>query len=249
MTNVALVTGAAGGIGACIAARLAEDGMDVAVLDLDEASCVETVEAVQKTGRRSLPVAVDVTDEKSVASAMSRVVRELGPPLVLVNNAGVMRSRMMHRMSLEEWELVMHVNLRGAFLMSREIAPFMRDARWGRIVNLSSMGALGLVGGANYASAKAGVQGFTKSLALELGPFNVTVNAIAPGFVVTDMTRGVASDAGITVEEMEADMVQDIPVGRAGTPDDIANAAAFFVDERSSFVSGQVLYVAGGPKA
>jgi 3-oxoacyl-[acyl-carrier protein] reductase len=248
MTTVAVVTGAARGIGAEIAIRLAEDGMDVAILDLDEDNCRETADAVEKLGRRALPAMVDVTDESSVSAAVARVAEELGPPLVLVNNAGIMRSRMVHRMTLADWEVVMDVNLRGAFLMSREIVPFMRKAKWGRIVNLSSMGALGLVGSANYASAKAGVQGFTKSLALELGPCNVTVNAIAPGFVVTDMTRSVANDSGVTVEGLEADMIRDIPVGRAGTPGDIAHAAAFFVDERSSFVSGQVLYVTGGPK-
>jgi len=207
------------------------------------------VSAVQAMGRRALAVTVDVTDEASVAAAVGRVADELGSPQVLVNNAGVMRSRMVHRMSVAEWELVLDVNLRGAFLMSRQVAPFMRDARWGRIINLSSTGALGLVGGANYSSAKAAVQGLTKTLALELGAFNVTANAIAPGFVVTEMTRSMAEEVGVTVEEMEADMVKSIPVGRAGTPEDIAQAVAFFADERSSYVSGQVLYVAGGPKA
>lgn len=249
MTTVALVTGAARGIGARIALRLAQDGCDVAVLDLRQQDCANSVAEIVACGRKALAVAVDVTEETSVIAAVKRVSEELGPPLVLVNNAGVMRSRMVHRMSLDEWETVMAVNLRGAFLMSRETAPYMREARWGRIVNLSSMGALGLLGSANYASAKAGVQGFTKSLALELGPFNVTANAVAPGFVVTEMTRSVASDAGVSVEEMEASMIKEIPMGRAGTPDDIAHAVAFFVDRRSSYVSGQILYVAGGPKA
>ena len=248
MRRVAVVTGAARGIGAAIALRLAREGLDIAILDLDETQCADTVAGIRSLGRRALVVTVDVTDEVSVASAGALVANELGPPLVLVNNAGVMSSRMVHRMSLAEWELVLSVNLRGAFLMSRELAPFMREAKWGRIINLSSTGALGLVGGANYAAAKAGVQGLTKTLALELGPHNVTANAIAPGFVVTDMTRSMAAEVGVTVEEMEADMVRDIAVDRAGTPEDIANAVAFFADERSSFVSGQVLYVAGGPK-
>jgi 3-oxoacyl-[acyl-carrier protein] reductase len=248
MTRVAIVTGAARGIGAEIARRLAADGCDVAVLDLDAADCAGTVDNIVALGQRATAVSVDVTDEGAVKAALSQVSDTLGPPLVLVNNAGIMRSRMVHRMSVDEWELVMRVNLRGAFLMSREVAPFMRSEKWGRIVNLSSMGALGLVGSANYAAAKAGVQGFTKSLALELGPFNVTANAVAPGFVVTDMTRAVAETAGQSVEEMEAEMAKNAAVGRAGTPEDIANAVAFFVDERSSYVSGQILYVAGGPK-
>jgi 3-oxoacyl-[acyl-carrier protein] reductase len=248
MNKVAVITGSARGIGAAIARRLAGDGLDIAVLDLDEGQCADTVAAIQGMGRRAAAFGVDVTSEASVAAAAARIAEQMGPPLVLVNNAGVMSSRMAHRMSLAEWELVLNVNLRGTFLMSRELAPFMRTEKWGRIINLSSTGALGLVGGANYAAAKAGVQGLTKTLALELGPHNVTANAIAPGFVVTDMTRSMAAEVGVTVEEMEADMVKDIAVGRAGTPDDIANAVAFFADERSSFVSGQVLYVAGGPK-
>lgn len=248
MSRVAVVTGAARGIGAQIALRLAEEGCDVAVLDLRVEDCAATVNDVKSLGRGALAVAVDVTDETSVRGAVAQVVEEIGKPLVLVNNAGVMRSRMVHRMSLDEWESVQAVNLRGSFLMCREIAPHMRAERWGRIVNLSSMGALGIVGSANYAAAKAGVQGLTKSLALELGPYGVTANAVAPGFVVTEMTRSVAANVGQSVEEMEAEMVSSVPVGRAGTAEDIAHAVAFFVDERSSYVSGQVLYVAGGPK-
>lgn len=248
MDKVAVVTGAARGIGAAIALRLAEEGMDIAILDLDEARCADTVEAVSALGRKAVGVSVNVADEESVARAIKRVANTLGPPGVLVNNAGVMNSRISYKMTLSEWDLVINVNLRGSFLMSREVSAYMRDAQWGRIVNLSSTGALGLVGGANYASAKAGIQGLTKTLALELGKSNITVNAIAPGFVVTDMTRGVAQDSRTSIEEMEKETIRTIPVGRAGLPEDIAQAVAFFVDERSGFVSGQVLYVAGGPK-
>lgn len=248
MTKVAMVTGAARGLGAAIALRLAREGMDVAVLDLDADRCSDTVVSIIREGRQALAVAVDVTDEESVRQAVAKVAQTLGPPTVLINNAGVMSSRISYRMTLQDWDLVINVNLRGSFLMSREACLHMRDAGWGRIVNISSTGALGLVGGANYSSAKAGVQGLTKTLAMELGKFNVTVNAIAPGFVVTDMTRGVAEDSRMSIEDMEKETIRQIPVGRAGTPDDIAHAAAFFVDERSGFVSGQVLYVAGGPK-
>ena len=159
-----------------------------------------------------------------------------------------MRSSMIHKMTLDDWEQVMAVNVRGSFLVYRAVAPFMRKAKRGGIVNLSSTGALGLLGSANYDSAKAAVQALTKSLALELGPFNVTVNAVAPGFVVTDMTRSMAARSGMSIQAMEAGMIKDIPLGRSGTPDDIAHAVAFFADERSSYVSGQILYVAGGPK-
>ncbi|MDA9989052.1 SDR family oxidoreductase [Luminiphilus sp.] len=248
MNNVALVTGAARGIGAQIAIRLAQDGFDIAILDLDRNACVDTADAVRALGRSAIEVSVDITDEKSVEDAVSLAIAHLGTPFLLVNNAGIMRSRMVHKMTFDDWEQVMAVNVRGSFLMCRAVVPFMRKAKRGRIVNLSSTGALGLLGSANYASAKAAVQALTKSLALELGPFNVTVNAVAPGFVVTEMTRTMAEKAGVSIQAMEAEMIKDIPLGRSGRPDDIAHAVSFFADERSSYISGQILYVAGGPK-
>ena len=248
MSKVALVTGAARGIGAQIALRLAQDGFDIAVLDLDREACRETADSVRAMGRSAIEVGVDITDEQSVEDAVARACAELDDPFLLVNNAGLMRSRMLHKMTLDDWEQVMAFSVRGSFLMCRAVAPFMREAKRGRIVNLSSTGALGLLGSANYASAKAAVQALTKSLALELGPFNVTVNAVAPGFVVTEMTRSMAEKSGMSIEAMEAEMIKDIPLARSGTPEDIAHAVAFFADERSSYVSGQILYVAGGRK-
>ena len=247
-TRVAVVTGAARGIGASIATRLAADGLDVAVLDLDEAGCAETVNAVQALRRRALAVGADVSDEQSAAAAVQRVAAELGPPAVLVNNAGVLRNGLMFKMSSADWDTVLDVNLKAAFLMSREVQRHMTPARWGRIVNLSSIAALGTVGQANYSAAKAGLQGLTKTLALELGPYGITANVVAPGFTVTEMTRSMAERAGRTLEDVERDMLRDIPVGRSGRPEDIAHAVSFFVDERSGFISGQVLYAAGGPR-
>ncbi|MBV9819653.1 MAG: SDR family oxidoreductase [Solirubrobacterales bacterium] len=246
--RVAVVTGAARGIGAATAWRLAADGYDVAALDLDETACDDTVAGIEAAGRRGLAVGADVADEAAVAAAVDRVATELGPPIALVNNAGIVRDRTIMRMSLEEWDAVLGVHLRGAFLMSRAVTPHMREASWGRIVSLSSTSALGLFGQANYASAKAGLQGFTKTLAIELGRFNITVNAVAPGFTVTEMTRQTAARAGVPFEEMATRWIEDIPIGRMGQPEDIANAISFFCDERSGFVSGQVLYVAGGPQ-
>lgn len=246
--RIALVTGGARGIGAAIAGRLARDGCDVAILDLDAAACAETVGKVEAMGRRALGVAVDVADEGSVEHAVASVEAALGPPAVLVNNAGILRERSVAKMSLEDWQIVQDVNLRGVFLMCRAIQGGMRARGHGRIVNLSSIAALGAHGQANYAAAKAGVIGLTKSLALELGKSGITANVVAPGFVVTPMTAGVAERLGLSFEEMVAGVVRDIPVGRPGHPDDIANAVSFFADERSSFVTGQVLYVAGGPK-
>ena len=246
--RIAIVTGGARGIGAAIATRLATDGYDIAVIDLDVDTCSETVKSVEALGRRALAVAADVADEQAVRDGVAAVVDGLGAPTVLVNNAGVIRDRTLAKMSLDDWNVVIDVNLRSVFLMSREVQGHMRAAGWGRIVNLSSIAALGVVGEANYAAAKAGIQGLTKTMALELGRFGITANAVAPGFVVTDMTREVAIRMGVPFQQVVDEMMKTIHVGRPGEPDDIANAVAFFVDPRSSFVTGQVLYVAGSPR-
>jgi 3-oxoacyl-[acyl-carrier protein] reductase len=247
--RVAIVTGAARGIGAAIARRLGGDGRAVGVLDLAEDSTGDTVEVIRAAGGRAVGVGADVADAEQVQAAVDRVAEELGPPTILVNNAGILRDNLLFKMTDDDWDSVVAVHLRGAFLMTRAVQAHQVAARWGRIVTLSSISALGNRGQANYAAVKAGLQGFTKTVAIELGPFNVTANVIAPGYIATDMTRATAERLGMSFDDFLAEVAKTIPVGRAGTPEDIAAAAAFFTSDEASFVSGQVLYVAGGPKA
>ena len=242
------MTGSARGIGAATARRLAADGMAGAVLDLDEAACAGTVKEIADAGGRAVAVGADVSDGEQVTAAVERVAAELGAPTVLVNNAGVIRDNLLFKMSDGDWDTVLGVHLRGAFLMSRAVQKHMVDQHFGRIVNLSSTSALGNRGQVNYSAAKAGLQGFTKTLAIELGPFGVTANAVAPGFIATDMTATTAAHIGMSFEDFKAAAAAQIPVRRVGQPEDVANTISFLVSEGAGFVSGQVIYVAGGPK-
>ncbi len=245
--RIAIVTGSARGIGAATARRLAEDGMAVAVLDLDEAACVGTVKEIIDDGGHALAVHADVSNLAQVEVAVERVAAELGEPTVLVNNAGVIRDNMLYKMTDEDWDTVMDVHLRGAFHMTRAVQKYMVKQQYGRIVNLSSSSALGNRGQLNYSTAKAGLQGFTKTVAIELGPFGITANAVAPGFIATDMTASTADRMGIAFEVFQNAAAERIPVRRVGHPSDVAHTISFLVSEGAGFVSGQVIYVAGGP--
>ena len=246
-SRVAIVTGAARGIGAATAKRLASDGMAVGVLDLDAGACAPTVDAISAAGGRAVAVGADVSDAEQVATAVGKIAAELGPPVVLINNAGIIRDNLLFKMSEDDWDMVLGVHLRGAFLMSRAAQKHMVDQRYGRIVNLSSSSALGNRGQVNYSAAKAGMQGFTKTLAIELGQFGITANAVAPGFIATDMTAATAARIGMDFEEFQKAAATQIPVRRVGQPADVANVISFLVGEDAGFVSGQVIYVAGGP--
>jgi 3-oxoacyl-[acyl-carrier protein] reductase len=245
--RIAIVTGAARGIGAGTAMRLAADGMAVAVLDLNEEDGARTVGEIEEAGGKAIAVGADVSNSDQVTAAVEKVVADLGEPTVLVNNAGVTRDNLLFKMSEADWDTVMNVHLKGAFLMTRATQQYMVAAKWGRIVNLSSLSAVGNRGQVNYSAAKAGMQGFTKTLALELGKFGITANAVAPGFVVTDMTAATAARLGVSFEDFQAGAARQIPVQRVGQVEDIAHAISFFVSEGAGFVSGQILYLSGGP--
>src|SRR3954451_6589079 len=244
--RVALVTGSARGIGAATARRFADEGASVAVLDLDQNAADDT--AAGLGAEKAIGVACDVSESSSVDAAVSRVVDELGKVDVLVNNAGVTRDNLLFKMTEDDWDAVMNVHLRGSFLMSRAVQKHMVAAKFGKVVNLSSVSALGNRGQANYSAAKMGLQGFTRTLALELGTFGINVNAIAPGFIVTDMTDDTAARMGIPPEQLREASASQTPVRRVGEPDDIANAIAFFASDAASFVTWQTLYVDGGAK-
>jgi 3-oxoacyl-[acyl-carrier protein] reductase len=241
------VTGAARGIGAGIAIRLACDGMAVAVLDLDEADCARTVKEIENASGHALAVGCDVSKTDQVDAAVERVAVELGEPTVLVNNAGITRDALLFKMTDEDWDTVIDVNLRGAFLMTRAAQKYMTGQKWGRIVNISSSSGLGNRGQANYSATKAGLEGFTKTLAKELGKFGITANAVAPHFIATDMTAAMADKLKMSFENLVETYKKQIPVGRVGQPADVAHTVSYLVSDGASFVSGQVIYVAGGP--
>ena len=245
--RVAIVTGGARGIGAAASRRLAADGMAVAVLDLKESDCADTVDAITSAGGRAVAAGADVSQADQVEAAVTKIAAELGPPAVLVNNAGVRRDNLLFKMTEDDWDTVLGVHLRGAFLMSRAAQKHMVDQRFGRIINLSSSSALGNRGQANYSAAKAGMQGFTKTLAIELGQFGITANAIAPGIIATDMTAATAARVGMDFDDFQKAAASQIPVRRVGQPDDVAHTVSYLASERAGFVSGQVIYVAGGP--
>ncbi|MBZ5737459.1 SDR family NAD(P)-dependent oxidoreductase [Nocardioides mangrovi] len=247
--RIVVVTGAARGIGFGTATRFAEEGASVAILDLDESQAAEAAGRLPLTdGATAIGIGCDVSDAASAEAAVERVVSELGGIHVLVNNAGITRDNLLFKMTDDDWDLVMNVHLRGAFLMTRAAQKHFVAQKYGKILNLSSVSALGNRGQANYSAAKMGIQGFTRTLGIELGPFGVNANAIAPGFIATEMTDATAARLGIDIDDFRKMNAEANPVRRVGYPEDIAAAAAFLCSDEASYVTGQTLYVDGGAK-
>lgn len=247
--KVALVTGGSRGIGKGIVQLFAEEGAKVAFIDLNEEALSETTSELKDKGYEVYSKVANVVEADQVEDAMKEAYEMFGSIDILVNNAGVIRDNLLFKMTDSDWQTVMDVHLKGSFNVARAAQKYMVEKKYGRIINISSTSALGNRGQANYATAKAGLQGFTKTLAIELGRYGITVNAVAPGFIETEMTKETASRIGISFDDLVNASVSQIPVGRSGKPADIAHTVAFFADEKSSFVNGQVIYVAGGPKA
>lgn len=245
--RVAFITGGSRGIGKGIAETFAEEGAKIAIIDINEEALNEVQSEFKEKGYDILAIQANVVNAEEVEAAMEQVVSEFGSLDILVNNAGIIRDNLLFKMSDSDWDQVIDVHLKGTFNASRAAQKYMVKQNYGRIINISSTSALGNPGQANYATVKAGIQGFTKTLAKEIGKFGITTNAVAPGFIETEMTKATAARVGIPFEEFVKGAASRIPVRRTGQPADIANAVAFFADEKSSFVNGQVLYVAGGP--
>ncbi|MEV0708490.1 3-oxoacyl-ACP reductase FabG [Nocardia aurea] len=244
--RTAVVTGAAQGIGAATAVRLAAEGARVAVLDREPPK--DTVEQIVAAGGQATAYVCDVTDRATVREVFATIAQELGGPHILVNNAGITRDDLFFRLSEDDWESVLSVNLTGVFHCTQAAQKYMVAQRYGRIVSLSSRSALGNRGQANYAAAKAGIQGLTATLALELGAYDITVNAVAPGYIATAMTAATAERVGMSADEHRESAAARTPLGRVGRPEEVAAVIAFLTSDDASYVSGQTLYVNGGAR-
>jgi 3-oxoacyl-[acyl-carrier protein] reductase len=238
--KIAIVTGGAQGIGQAIAVSLAKEGADVVVADLDAERCQETLDLVQKLGRRAMAVSVNIGEWDQAKGMIDQVLKEWGRVDILVNNAGITRDGLLMRMKDEDWHAVLQINLTGTFFCAKAVLPSMSKQRSGRIVNIASIvGAIGNVGQANYAASKAGVIGLTKTIAREYASRNITVNAVAPGFIDTAMTRHLSP-------EIKETLLNQIPLKRLGQPSDVADAVCFLCSGKAGYITGHVLHVNGG---
>jgi 3-oxoacyl-[acyl-carrier protein] reductase len=245
--RVVVITGAARGIGFGAATRYAEEGASVAIVDLDESAATEAAAKLPLAeDARAVGIGADVSDSASVEAAVERVLAELDGIHILVNNAGITRDNLLFKMAEDDWDLVMGEHLKGAFLMTKAAQTHFVAQKYGKVVNISSIAALGNRGQANYSAAKMGIQGFTRTLGIELGPFGINVNAVAPGFIVTEMTDATAARLKMDVEEFRNLNAGANPVRRVGFPEDIAAAVTFLSADEASYITGQTIYVDGG---
>ena len=245
--RMALVTGGGRGIGAATAARFAGDGARVVISDLDLEPAEAVAAEIRRQGGQALAVACDVSDRASVESLLERAVKAYAGLDILVTCAGVLRDNLIHKMTDSDWDLVVDTHLKGTFLCAQAAQRAMVPARRGKMVFLSSNSALGNRGQVNYSAAKAGIQGMARTLAIELGPFNINVNAVAPGFIETRMTQAVAERTGIDYEDLKRAAAERTPLRRIGQPEDIAGLITFLCSDDASFVTGQTIYATGGP--
>lgn len=247
--RVAMLTGAGRGIGAATAQMLAEQGAKVLIADADLEPAEETAAAIKAKGGVALAQACNVTVRSDIQAAVDRAVSELGRLDILVACAGVTRDNLLFRMTEDDWDSVIDTHLKGTFYSAQVAQKVMVEQRYGKMVFLSSVSALGNRGQSNYSTAKAGLQGMARTMSIELGPFNINVNAVAPGFIETRMTRGTAERMGMDFEQMKTERAARTPLRRVGQPEDVANVIGFLVSDESSYVSGETIYVAGGPRA
>jgi 3-oxoacyl-[acyl-carrier protein] reductase len=245
--QTALVTGGGRGIGAATATRFAADGAQVVVSDLDLEPAEAVAGQIRSQGGAALAVACDVTDRLSVEALVDRAVKAYARLDILVTCAGILRDNLVHKMTDNDWDLVVDTHLKGTFLCAQAAQRVMVPARSGKMVFLSSNSALGNRGQVNYSAAKAGIQGMARTLAIELGPFNINVNAVAPGFIETRMTQAVAERTGIDYADLKKAAAERSPLRRIGQPEDIAGVISFLCSDDASFVTGQTIYATGGP--
>jgi len=237
--EVAVITGAGRGIGASIAQKLFAEGCRIVILDINETAASQCAQSIDPTGSRSLAVSCDISNQDSVNQAIAKIIEKFQTVNILVNNAGITADGMFHKMTLEQWKRVIDINLTGTFLVTSAVVPYMREQKQGRIINISSTSAYGNIGQANYSAAKAGMIGLTKTLAKELGRYSITVNAIEPGVIETDMLINVP-------QSIKDGWLKLMPIARMGQPEDIANAVCFFATDEASFITGVELPVCGG---
>jgi 3-oxoacyl-[acyl-carrier protein] reductase len=249
LDKVALITGAGRGIGKAIALKFSDEGAKVILNDIEFARARNVAENLKELGRQALAIKADVTSKPEVGKMFEQIEREFGRVDILVNNAGVRRDVIFSEMSEEDWDIVLSVQLKGSFNCARAAQRFMTGQAYGKIINISAPtpASLAKKGQVNFSTANAGLIGFTKALAVELGQYNINVNCIAPDFIDTEMTRQVMRDEGMYLDDLRKFVLAEIPLRRLGTATDVANVALFLASDESSFVSGQVIYVKGGP--